>query len=141
MAKTIPESETIVYSPSKHHKLLKQVMQIHMDCIEREDTVMTFMPPLDQRKMMSWWEGQAEMMGANGSKTFLLQVEREPDNEFTVLGYVILASKATETEPHHAGVEKMVVSPDHRRKGVARKLLTRLEETALSKGLTLLVSF
>lgn len=47
---------------------------------------------------------------------------------------------ASETGPFRSFVEKLMVSPEHRRKGYARNLMEGLEELAGERGRGLVVS-
>lgn len=62
-----------------------------------------------------------------------------PDKSRDVTGVVMLWKPEAETGPFRAMVEKLLVSPDWRRKGVGRALMKDLEDVALEKGKTLLV--
>lgn len=55
-------------------------------------------------------------------------------------GYVALSFPWSETGPFRGSVEKLLVSPEHRQKGVAKRVMLKLEEVAIAKGRTLLVS-
>ena len=55
-------------------------------------------------------------------------------------GYVMLAMPESETGPFRGGVEKLLVSPRWREKGVARRVMVMLEELAKKEGRGLLVS-
>ena len=61
------------------------------------------------------------------------------ENEGEVMGYVCLQMPVTETGPFRGEVVKLMVSPKHRRKGVARRVMEKLEEVAREKGRTMLV--
>ncbi|KAJ7168712.1 acetyltransferase [Mycena filopes] len=54
-------------------------------------------------------------------------------------GYVVLYRPLTETGPFRGSVEKLLVSPNFRRRGIARKLMERLETEAKIRGQTLLM--
>ncbi|KAI4284533.1 MAG: hypothetical protein L6R38_001356 [Xanthoria sp. 2 TBL-2021] len=62
-----------------------------------------------------------------------------PDKSRDVTGVVMLWKPEAETGPFRAMVEKLLVSPDWRRKGVGRALMKDLEDVALEKGKTLLM--
>lgn len=46
----------------------------------------------------------------------------------------------TETGPFRGYVEKMLVDPKYRQRGIARQLMAKLEDVAREKGRTVLVS-
>ena len=56
------------------------------------------------------------------------------------MGVVMLSKPPSEKGPFRAWVEKLLVSPSFRRRGVARKLMKKLEELGKASGRTLLVS-
>lgn len=55
------------------------------------------------------------------------------------MGYVCLMMPASETGPFRGEVNKLMVSPRHRRKGVARRVMEKLEEVGRERGRTLLI--
>lgn len=55
-------------------------------------------------------------------------------------GYVMLVKPFTETGPFRGPVEKLLISPRFRRRGLARKIMEKLEVVAREAGKTLLVS-
>lgn len=57
-----------------------------------------------------------------------------------VAGYVCLSSTWSETGPFRAEVLKLMVSPDFRRMGVAKRVMGMLEDVARERGRGLLVS-
>jgi len=56
----------------------------------------------------------------------------------TLLGTVMLEFAASPNQPHRAEVQKLLVHPDARRRGLARALMARLEQEAGRVGKTLL---
>lgn len=60
------------------------------------------------------------------------------ESEAQVVGAVVLHKPIAETGPFRADVLKLFISPDHRRKGLAKKLMVKLEEVARREGRTLL---
>jgi GNAT superfamily N-acetyltransferase len=52
----------------------------------------------------------------------------------------MLDKPQTQTLPHTAWVEKLLVSPEWRRKGATKRMMAKLEEVARREGRTLLVS-
>jgi GNAT superfamily N-acetyltransferase len=57
-----------------------------------------------------------------------------------VAGVVMLDKPQTQTVPHTSWVEKLLVLPEWRRKGVTKRMMLKLEEVAKVEGRTLLVS-
>lgn len=89
--------------------------------------------------MQTWWEARAQEVVA-GRRVIVMQLipNDETGNE-ELAGYVALSMPETETGPFRGEVEKLLVSPDHREKGVAKAVMKKLEEVAKEKGRTLLV--
>ena len=56
------------------------------------------------------------------------------------MGYVCLMMPITETGPFRGEVNKLMVSPNHRRKGVARRVMEKMEDVGRQRGRTMLVS-
>jgi GNAT superfamily N-acetyltransferase len=64
-----------------------------------------------------------------------------PDREESmVAGVVMLSKPPSETGPFRGIVEKLLVNPSFRRRGVATTLMLKLEEAAAAEGQPLLVS-
>jgi GNAT superfamily N-acetyltransferase len=125
-------------TPSKDKHLLPQFVQIHADCITNDHQLATFLPPLDNDNRMSiyWEEIIADV--ARGRTAVFLQFSSDDEGE--VAGYVCLMMPVTQTGPFRGEVNKLMVSPKHRRKGVARRVMGLLEQYALEKERYLLVS-
>jgi GNAT superfamily N-acetyltransferase len=124
--------------PLKDKRLLPQLVQIHADCITNDHQLATFLPPLDNDNRMSvyWQEIIADV--ERGRTAVFLQFSS--DDEIEVAGYVCLMMPVTQTGPFRGEVNKLMVSPKHRRRGVARRAMGRLEEYALERERYLLVS-
>lgn len=63
----------------------------------------------------------------------------QPGDEEQLAGCVSLDHTTVETGPFRAEIEKLLVDPRFRRRGVARALMVKLEEVARERGATLLV--
>ena len=86
--------------------------------------------------MLDYWLSISEDI--EKSRTLMiLQFSREDEAE--VAGYACLMMPATETGPFRGEVNKLMVSPDHRRKGVGRQVMEALERVARERGRELLV--
>lgn len=55
-----------------------------------------------------------------------------------IIGTAQLGTDTPPNQPHRADVSKVLVHPDHRRRGIARSLMAELERLARSRGRTLL---
>lgn len=58
-----------------------------------------------------------------------------------VVGVVMLSMPFAETGPFRASVEKLLVDPEARGRGIAKVLMSELERVARERGRTLLVSW
>ncbi|KAI8913850.1 acyl-CoA N-acyltransferase [Powellomyces hirtus] len=75
---------------------------------------------------------------AIANKHIRLLVARDQQND-TIVGTVQLDLAAQENAQHRAEVKKLLVNPDHHRKGVATLLLGAADELARKEGRLLLV--
>lgn len=119
--------------------LIPQMAQVHHDCIVNDFTMVTFLPPLDLSKIIDYWQGWTEEMRAGGRVLFIQCVKHESRPE-EVAGVVCLNLPVSGTGPFRSQVNKLLVSPKHRYKGIARSLLAKLEEVAKQKDRWLVVS-
>ncbi len=126
-----------LYNPAHDSPLLPQLASIHAACITHDSQLATFLPPLSHPRILAYWTALAADI-PNGSTEVFLQFVNETENE--VAGYVCLMMPNTETGPFRGEVNKLMVSPEHRRKGVARRVMGMLEGYAKGRGRGLLVS-
>ncbi|KAK4545128.1 hypothetical protein LTR36_003679 [Oleoguttula mirabilis] len=128
-----------LYDPAKHKSLLPQIAQIQADCILQDNTLATFHPDkygrMDMQRVLHYWLANSKQV-EQGTRAIILQFA--DDNKEELAGYVSVYMKVSETRPFLGVVEKMMVSPLHRRRGVARQVLGMLEEVAREKGRWLL---
>lgn len=134
-----PLPDPIVYNPTLHTHFLHQVAAIHASCILVDHTMATFLPPLSHAKILASWETWSSQVEA-GQRVILLQLARTGDGEETVAGAVSLYCPETETGSHRGEVGRLLVSPDFRYRGIARKLMEALEKVAVERGRWLIVS-
>ncbi|KAJ7293896.1 acyl-CoA N-acyltransferase [Mycena rebaudengoi] len=146
--RTETKIEITLFDPSNaaHAALLPALADIHIACIA-SGTVTTFVPPLNRDKIIEWWRARAADV-QDGSRVIFMafadsdaeaEAEAEADSEVRLAGYVILHRPRTETMLFRGEVEKLLVSPDFRRRGIAWKLMQRLEADAQALGQTLLM--
>lgn len=90
----------------------------------------TFMPPLSHDKILASWTLWSEEVKA-GSRLIILQLSSD---ESEVAGVVSLNMPDTETGKHRSEVGRLLVSPDFRKRGMARELMRALEDVARDKG-------
>lgn len=72
-------------------------------------------------------------------RAIIIQLENDSDGKEELAGFVILDMPWSQIRPFRANVEKLMISPKFRRRGIARSLMDELEEMAKEKGKTLLV--
>lgn len=101
-------------------------------CVE-DGAGIGFILPMSQEKAEAFWQKQVAAL-EDGS-TFLM-VARDKD---VIAGVVMLALAPQDNGGHRAEVAKLMVHPDHRRKGMARQLMTAIDGLALSLDRWLLV--
>lgn len=90
--------------------------------------------------MQSWWEDRVKEV-VNGSRHIIMQLAPNPTTgQEEVAGVVMLDKPQTQTLPHTAWVEKLLVLPEWRRKGVTKRMMEKLEEIARGEERNLLVS-
>ena len=88
-----------------------------------------FLAPLAPADAAAYWAGQP----APGALLFLAEEAGR------IVGTVQLQPAESANGRHRAEVSKLLVHPDHRRRGIARRLMARLESEARRDGRTLLV--
>jgi GNAT superfamily N-acetyltransferase len=133
---------TTLYDPSKHSCYLPAFVSILNRCILESNTIATFLPPLGE-EVTKWWEKQlSEASIADSKRTIIMAFDPagEEGPEGNLVGYAMLNDISTQTGPFRCSVEKLMVDPNVRRKGVGRLLMEKLDDVAWAKGLWLLVS-
>ncbi|GAB1735284.1 hypothetical protein NU219Hw_g2925t1 [Hortaea werneckii] len=127
------------FEPSRHQAIVDQLAEIHRDCILQDGTLATFLPDyngnLDITKIIKYWSERSEQV-ANGAREIIVQFTDTTQSE--VAGFVSLDMPFSETGPFRGMVEKMLVSPRHRYKGIARRVMAQLESVAMERGRTVL---
>jgi ribosomal protein S18 acetylase RimI-like enzyme len=130
----------IIFDARRHAHLLPQFVKIHQQCITTAPyTIATFLPPLDAKTMQTWWEERVQETVQNQRAIIMQLVQNDATGVQELAGYVMLGKPGGQTGPFRGIVEKLLVSPDHRRKGIARRLMECLEGVAREAGRTLLV--
>jgi len=67
-------------------------------------------------------------------------VQAPPNGDQILTGYVSLSKPMSETGPFRGPVEKLLVNPRFRKRGIARQMMEQIEVVARKEGRTLLVS-
>jgi ribosomal protein S18 acetylase RimI-like enzyme len=92
-----------------------------------------FLPPLAAAEADGYWQSVEEALRGNHRILWAAQVHNQ------IVGSVQLDLVAKPNGAHRAEVMKLIVHPNHRRQGIARALMVRLEEQARATGRTTLV--
>lgn len=134
--------EIRLFDPERDEDLSQDLVQLQIDCITADGALLRFHPPFDKEKrqqMQLFWEDRFRQC-RQGLRVSFLAVEKTDANKETLCGVVDLGLPVADTGPFRADVEMLMVSPHHRRKGIAKKLLFALESYAEEKERTLLVN-
>jgi ribosomal protein S18 acetylase RimI-like enzyme len=91
-----------------------------------------FILPHDLSDARAFWQGLLAQV-QSGARRLFVAVE-----EGHAVGVTTLITAMPDNQPHRGEVSKLLVHPDHRRKGLARQLMQQLEMTARDMGKGLL---
>jgi hypothetical protein len=140
--------------------IIESMVQIHASCVLNDDMVATFIPPLSHHVMTENWISFVNEVSSS-SRLILIYVskitsrssgkdtkapfekhvwpllpneggDRQPDLE--VSGVVSLACPTSQTGPFRGLVQRLFISPYHRRKHLATHLVAELEKRAIARG-------
>jgi GNAT superfamily N-acetyltransferase len=92
-----------------------------------------FLPPLVPAESDAYWREVFDEV-ARGTRILLAAVDGD-----RVIGSVQLGLAMKPNALHRGEVQKLIVHPEARRRGLGRALMERIEEAALHRGRTLLV--
>lgn len=101
------------------------------DCVA-EGWALGFLPPLAMAAARAYWKARATEV-ALGERVLLVAWA-----DGVLAGSVMLKLETMPDQPHGAHVQKMMVAPSLRRRGVARRLMLAAEAEAHTAGRTLL---
>ncbi len=93
-----------------------------------EGASVEFLPPLPRDRALAFWK-QASAAVATGSRVLLVAW-----SEGVLVGTVSLDLATAPNQPHVAAVQKLLVDPASRRRGVGRALMRRAEQAARAHG-------
>lgn len=129
----------IFYNPSKHQHVLPQIATIHHDCVIHDSMPLSILDVSNRPKLDRYWqEKHAEV--EVGTRVIALQFVVDDNGNQELAGLGSLDIPGEETGPFRSWIEKLMVSPRHRRKGFARRLMVKLEEAARERDAGLMVS-
>nr|ABX82663.1 putative acetyltransferase [Trichoderma hamatum] len=130
------------FSPSEHDKFLPAIIQMHIDCIESDGALLRFHPPFThekRQKMESFWKARLSQISTGHRITLIALVSLDGKQEVDIAGIVELGMTEADTGPFRGDLEMLMVSPRYRRRGLASKLIDKLEEIAKEEKRTLLL--
>ncbi|EMR81305.1 putative acyl- n-acyltransferase protein [Botrytis cinerea BcDW1] len=135
-------SQPIVFDPAKHLPLLPAFVHLHKTCVESPPyPVLTFLPPFPPEKISkveSWWQDRfSEVKSATRHIVFVMLQPKEGEKA-QVAGVCMLSTPTCETGPHRGFVEKFMVDPELRGKGVGTGIMRATEKVAEEMGAWLL---
>jgi GNAT superfamily N-acetyltransferase len=109
----------------------RRLAEILLACVQDGASV-SFMASLSLDEAMAFWRARAKEV-AVGQRILLGAYA-----DGVMQGTVTLDCAMPPNQPHHGAVQKMLVHPQARRRGLARALMRRVEQEALKLGRTLL---
>ncbi|AIQ67306.1 GNAT family N-acetyltransferase [Paenibacillus graminis] len=122
-----------------HDIIIEQLEELQPEIVQQLNTLIIdvvadgasigFLPPLGAEEAEAYWRGVL-------APDVRLWVALEGE---TITGSVQLHSVSKPNAPHRAEIAKLMVHPQHRRKGIARRLMETAEQAAAAEGRTLLV--
>lgn len=142
-------------------KILSGAVHLHAQCVVHDGTLLTYLPPLSYSKLMAYWRAGLEqvpqglrhiiinlqpvssrtssvsyppLFGADADPSPPTPIVSVSGTDYEVAGAVSLSKSIAETGPMRGVVQKLVTSPNHRRKGVARSVMRELERLAREDG-------
>ena len=111
----------------------RELAELLMACVEGGASI-GFLAPLERGEAEAYWAKIAAELPA-GSRVLL--VAREPGTR-QIVGAAQLACETKANGRHRAEVQKVMVRPSHRRRGIAGRLMQEIEAVAAARGVWLL---
>ena len=113
---------------------LDELASLLTECVDGGAS-MGFLAPLAAPEAAAFWQ---EVLGDMRGGHRLLFIAREPAGG-AIVGSAQLSLKTRPNGRHRAEVQKVMVRPSQRRRGLATRLMAEVEAVALERGLRLLV--
>lgn len=114
--------------------LLRSIAELHYACIERDVLFTHFEEPFDVSKIQSYWTFAMLEPGRE-----IISIHGKTKGE--VAAVVMLNKPFINTGLANATVANLLVHGDHRRMGMSRDLMRKVEKVARAAGKTLVVCF
>jgi GNAT superfamily N-acetyltransferase len=109
----------------------RRLAEILCACVDAGASV-SYLPPLTSNVARAFWKRAGTDVAA-GTRILLAAWD-----DAVLVGTVMLEFASSPNQPHRAEVQKLLVHPDARRRGLARALMARAEAEARRAGKTLL---
>ncbi|HXA24554.1 MAG TPA: GNAT family N-acetyltransferase [Acetobacteraceae bacterium] len=109
----------------------RRLAEILCACVDAGASV-SYLPPLAQKVACAFWKRMAADVAA-GTRILIAAWD-----DAALVGTVMLEFASSPNQPHRAEVQKLLVHPAARRRGLARALMLRAEQEARQAGRTLL---
>jgi GNAT superfamily N-acetyltransferase len=109
----------------------RRLAEVLLACV-RDGASISFMASLTLAEARAFWRARAKEV-AVGERILLGAYA-----DAMLVGTVTVDCAMPPNQPHHAAVQKMLVHPDFRRRGLARALMRGAERAAKAAGRTLL---
>jgi len=127
-----PEPPVHLLTPAEVRAAVPRLSTLLRACVE-DGAGIGFLLPLPPERAEAFWESRVTALDAGEA---FLMVAMDGDE---IAGVVMLALAPQDNGRHRAEVAKLMVHPDHRRNGLARKLMAAIDGLALSQDRWLLV--
>ncbi|PVB60529.1 GNAT family N-acetyltransferase [Labrenzia sp. 011] len=128
----VPEPPVWLLSPEAARAALPRLASLLKTCVE-DGAGIGFILPLSQEKAQDFWQSRLPLL-ERGEAFLMVAGEGEE-----IAGVVMLMLADQDNGRHRAEVAKLMVHPRHRRKGLARKLMTAIDSLARAQDRWLLV--
>lgn len=92
-----------------------------------------FIDAADRDVMARFWQGKIDSLASGDHQLLVARQQGE------IVATVMVGYSAMPNGRHRAEISKLLVHPDARRQGIARRLMQRAEQLAVGQGKTLLV--
>jgi ribosomal protein S18 acetylase RimI-like enzyme len=103
---------------------LDELADLLVACV-KEGASISFIEPFDHAASLAFWQTKVLPGVGNGTRVLLVALSGG-----RIVGSVQLDCDTPPNQPHRAEVSKLLVHPDARRKGIARRLMIALEGQA-----------
>ncbi|TGJ80369.1 hypothetical protein E0Z10_g8392 [Xylaria hypoxylon] len=138
----MPTPTVRLLSPSDDAHLVPYLAAIHAACIHHDAMVATFLPPLNNDKLLAYWRERIADVSA-GARLIVIQLDESKPGTAAkgteLKGMVMLSIPQIETFAHQGHIEKLMVSPTFRRRGAAKAMIQLLEREAVDRGRKLML--